>query len=521
MVAVETEVAVLGSGLAGLSAALTARRRGKDVVLLADPDATPASSLSGGSFRSAAPAYTPERHFLDTLAAGHYLSQRSLARALAQDAPRARAFVEAAGVATADKDTGFEIAGTEAARGRSLVQALKAAAEKAGIRFVAALGWELLLDDRGAVAGILAYGSAAADWLVVSAPAVIVASGGAAGLYFRTDNSVDATGDGMAMAFRAGAVLADMEFVQFWPLAAIDPSPPSGYATCPGLTLGEISRGRLTTGAGKEVTGKVGLRGVTGGAAESARVARLLYEEAGCAAGPGEEQELLLDGRRVTPAAHHTMGGVVCGDHGQTRVPGLFVAGEVAAGTHGAGRLSGNGLAEALAMGARAGTLAASEPVYPAQRREPPTNAELERQARDRVRRTLGLLEARDGSGLSPDEVRTRIALAMWTHAALVRTRESLDAAQSEINKVKRALPLSVDTKNGPEVRAGLKALNTLLVAEAIARSARYRKESRGVHFRSDFAAQDDAEWLRHVRVRLLSGEMSLDVSPGLDLMEP
>lgn len=109
----------------------------------------------------------------------------------------------------------------------------------------------------------------------------------------------------------------------------------------------------------------------------------------------------------------------------------------------------------------------------------------------------------------------------MWRHAALVRTREGLDAAQSAINKIKRSLPLAADLGDGGDVRSALKTLNLLLVCEAIARSARYRKESRGVHYRSDFPDRDDAEWLRHVRVKLLSGEMSLDTSQGLELMGP
>jgi len=529
METLSTDVVVLGSGLAGLMAALTMREDGGDVVLVTEATTTSASYRSGGNFRAPGADYTAEQHFLDTIAAGGYLSQRSLAKALAEDAASVYERVRKAGVAVEPTETGFRVAPDGQRPGERLVGGLLTAAAKAEVRIIEAFGWELLQAMDGSVSGLLAFDARKNDWLAISARAVILAAGGAAGAYLWTDNSPDATGDSLAMAFRAGAVLADMEFVQFWPLTVAE------TPVCGLLPLRDLARARLLVRGGPDITEKVGLSALAGGQGAPALVARRVYEEM---VRPDEESDLSLelisrssagagaarqraakDPLPVVPAAHHTIGGVVCGDHGQTRVQGLFVAGEAAAGTHGADRASGNGLTEAAVLGRRAGLLAvASAGANSAAR---PAVGDLERQARERVRRTMSFLEPASPGSLTPEETTSRIRRVMWRHAALVRTREGLDAAQSAINKIKRSLPLAADLGDGGDVRSALKTLNLLLVGEAIARSARYRKESRGVHYRSDFPDRDDAEWLRHVRVKLLSGEMSLDTSQGLELMGP
>jgi succinate dehydrogenase/fumarate reductase flavoprotein subunit len=527
METLSTDVVVLGSGLAGLMAALTIREDGGDVILVTESTTTSASYRSGGNFRSPGADYTAEQHFLDTIAAGGYLSQRSLAKAVAEDAALVRGRVRKAGVEVDPTETGFRVAPDGQGPGERLVGGLLKAAATAEVRTIEAFGWELLHGPDGSVSGLLAFDARRNDWLGISARAIILAAGGAAGAYLWTDNSPDATGDALAMAFRAGAVLADMEFVQFWPLTVAE------TPVCGLLPLGDLAGARLLVRGGADITEKVGLSTLAGGQGASALVARRVYEEI---VRPDEESDLSLElipgasagaGRQraskdpvpVVPAAHHTIGGVVCGDHGQTRARGLFVAGETAAGTHGADRASGNGLTEAAVLGRRAGLLAVASVGADSAAR--PAVGDLERQARDRIRRTMSLLEQASPGSLTPEETMDRVRWVMWRHAALVRTREGLDAAQSAINKIKRSLPLTVDLGDGGDVRSALKTLNLLLVCEAIARSARYRKESRGVHYRSDFPDRDDAEWLRHVRVKLLSGEMSLDTSQGLELMGP
>lgn len=520
---IETDVAVLGAGLAGIIAALRARDEGCRVVIVGEWRVPCASERSAGNFRTPVSGYAAEEHFVDTVIGGEYLAQRSLAKAIAQGAEDARSYLTGHGIEVEQGPRGFRVPAAQngsspaGCPGDALVRKLLAALEPAGVKLVKAFGWEVLLDG-GAACGLLAYDSGKAQWLVVKAGAVVLATGGAAGAYLRTDNSVDATGDGMAMAFRAGAALADMEFVQFWPLTGLSDD------VCEILPFGSYAGKRLLAG-GRDITDKVGLEELAAGRGDAARTARLIYQEmVASAAGDGQEQTLSLvppGGKppvAVTPAAHHTMGGVVGGDHGQTRVDRLLVAGETAAGVHGANRISGNGLTEAVVMGQRAGSLAAlMAKGLGAQDKAAP----VDRLARDSVRHVSALLEGSAAATLHPAETTRQLKQAMWLQAGPVRSRESLDATQSTINKIKRSTPLAVDLSNGEEVRAGLKALNLLLVAEAITRSARYRRESRGVHFRTDYPEKDDAEWLKHIRVQLLNGEMSLDISQGLELMEP
>lgn len=524
----EADLVVVGAGLAGLTAVRSLAERGHRVILLADHMPS-ASGRSGGNFRAPGHGYPAEDHFLDTVKGGGYLSQRSMVRALAEEAQELRETIQGLHLQLETTPVGFRVAGAEP--GAALVRALSANLPDT-VHHLSGMAWEAVTTPDGRVAGLLAWSEETADWLLVQARSVIIATGGAAGVYRYTDSSSDATGDGLALAFRAGAFLADMEFVQFWPLTGIPGSsePALGIIETTCLSPEFLARGRLLTSRGQDITEELGLAGLADGTTDPGRLARLAYQEAL----PGETVEhplsLVADGDtgtsgtplRVIPAAHHTIGGVVAGDHGQTRVEGLYVAGEAGVGVHGASRISGNGLTEALITGSRAARLASDLlEDYPAPRGtgEPSTRS-LEQLARESVRRTLAEVDARS-STLDPAEARRRVGEAMWRHAALVRTRDSLDAAQSEINKIKRSLPFSVDTGDGGEMRSALKALNALLIAETMARSARYRRESRGVHHRSDYPEADPTEGLRHVRVKLISGEVSLDLSQGLDLMEP
>lgn len=519
----EADLVVVGSGLAGLSAARVLAGRGCKIILLTDRWPS-ASSRSGGNFRAPGPGYPAESHFLDTVKGGQYLSQRTLARAVAEDAGELGALLAGLGLDLLPTPVGFRIAGNEP--GQALVRALTGALPDT-VRHLSGLAWEVVTGPDESVAGLLAWSEEAADWLLIQTRSVIIATGGAAGLYRYTDSSSDATGDGLALAFRVGAFLADMEFVQFWPLTGMPDGDgdASGLVETACLAYGLLAGGRLLSAGERDLTEQVGLSGLADGTTDPGHVARQAYLES-VADDLTERPLTLIPGtgatsaagaapRRVIPAAHHTMGGVVSGDHGQTRVEGLYVAGETGAGVHGANRISGNGLTEAMVMGARAARLAADL----LDDRPPAAARSVEPAARELARRAVVQIDARSAA-VSPDQARRRVAEALWRHAALVRTRESLDAAQSELNKIKRALPFGVDTGDGGEVRSALKALNALLIAETIVRSARYRRESRGVHYRADFPEPDPTEGLCHVRVKLISGEVSLDLSQGLDLME-
>jgi L-aspartate oxidase len=325
-----------------------------------------------------------------------------------------------------------------------------------------------------------------------------LATGGAGQLYQFTTNPAVATGDGLALAFRAGAALADLEFVQFHPTALDVPG------QVPFL-LSEALRGegaRLLNERGEAFMSRYEPAGEL---APRDRVARAIAHEAARTGGrvflsiqhlPAQwvyerfpsisdacrsaGLDLARDLIPVRPAAHYLMGGVVTDLDGHTTVPGLFAAGEVACtGVHGANRLASNSLLEGLVFGART-ALAMRHYIH-----APgpwPFTADAE---------AVAPLE---GTGrLTPAEIRR----VMWDHVGLRRTREGLTEAL-------RVLGPQSGT-GGPgkvDLRATMEAENLRLDGWLMARAALRREESRGAHFRDDFPIRDDVRWARHVRDR-------------------
>jgi L-aspartate oxidase len=329
------------------------------------------------------------------------------------------------------------------------------------------------------------------------ASAVLLATGGAGHVYSDTTNPPVATGDGVAMAFRAGAMVADLEFVQFHPTAL-------RVAGQPRFLLSEALRGegaRIVNEAGEAFMLRYD---PAGDLAPRDRVARALEQESRRTAAPvylslahldpdyvhdrfplisqacrQAGLDLARDRIPVGPAAHYVMGGVQTDLDGRTTIPGLYAAGEVACtGVHGANRLASNSLLEGLVFGARAGR---------AMRQAPRDGGEPDSSA---VRPS----GANAAASVSAREIQD----LMWRDVGLFRNRRGLETALAALEPAWRTIDGRL--RSGAALDAeGWRTASVVTVGRLIARAALRREESRGGHYRDDYPARDDIHWQRRI----------------------
>ncbi|MFN8096429.1 MAG: L-aspartate oxidase [Vicinamibacteria bacterium] len=508
----EADVVVLGAGAAGLSVALGLGGRRVDVLAKGRLGKTGNSPWAQGGVAGAVGATdSPALHAADTLAVAGELGDPSAVARLTSDGPeRLRQLLALGARFDRGADGALDLA-REAAHSRARVLHAR---DATGAEVVRALGEALrgrgglsvfeqaialdLVSDGGRVAGVLARH---ADGAVVlhRARAVVLATGGIGQVFSRTTNPAEATGDGLALAWRAGAPLADVEFVQFHPTAldaGADPMPLLTEALRGrGATLVDEAGVRLLDGDRAELQSRdVVARGIWAALAGGRRA----FLDARAAVGEAFPEEFPtvfeacrahgLDPRReaipVAPAAHYHMGGVAVDLDGRTGLPGLWAAGETACtGVHGANRLASNSLLEALVFGARVARSVAD------------TLPHVNRPAA-----ALALPEVAPAAS-APEAVRALRALA-WEALGLVRTADGLSRALARLDGLERAIP-----------PGAVEARSLATVARLVATAALARPESRGAHFRADRPAADPA-WRRRIVMRRAAGAVRVALEP-------
>jgi L-aspartate oxidase len=512
-----TGVLVIGAGAAGLTAALVAAQRSQVLVLArgALPESNSAWA-QGGIAAALDEADSPGAHVADTLVAGAGLSDEAAVTTLASEAPALMHDLAARGVPFERNDEEHFALGLEGghsarrivhvgdATGWAVTRELIEEA-RAHPRITLLEGWQAvdLLDNGGRIVGALARDAAGAwHWLLASA--TILASGGAGALYGLTSNQSVALGEGIAMAYRAGAEVADMEFVQFHPTV---------YRTRAGsgFLITEAARGEggiLRSPSGERFMPAYDPRGelaprdvVTRGIYAAMRAAEsdhVLLDLTHLPAATIEHHfpticaRLRADGLDpvttpipVAPASHYLMGGIRTDLDGATSLPGLFAAGEAACtGVQGANRLASNSLLECLVFGRRAGKAAArlvrsAQDAEPLVRKAPQDETEYDPFAAPARR----LASWRD-----------RLAATMREAAGPLRDGAGLRAGLAALDD----WPLQAD----PDDAEGITAANAALTARLIVRAALLREESRGGHFRSDFPQQREGWRVHSVQVR-------------------
>ena len=516
------DVLVLGGGIAGLTAAIGAARRWRVGLLTkAGFDDTTTFLAQGGIAAALGPTDSPELHFQDTVNAGAGLCDEAAVRVLVSEGPeRVRELMDIC--PRFDKVEGQIVLGREGAHSVARVvhaggdatgsEVLSALAEAARVGSSAALYENEFVIDlltvEGRCVGALSLDLDDGVLTLNVAMVTVLATGGAGQVYGRTTNPPVATGDGLAMAYRAGAAIRDLEFVQFHPTGLAVP----GQETVQLIT--EALRGEgayLRNGAGERFMTKYDPRGelasrdvVVRGMEVEMRAAGTdhVYLDAthldaawlqerfpsvtkGLAAHGLDLATQLIP---VSPVCHYFIGGVVTDVWGRTTVPGLYASGEVAStGVHGANRLASNSLLEGLVFSDRVVR---------------DLDRYVGRLGEDVRRLRFDLPEAAgDDGGSDAAEARRRLTSMMSDKVGVVRRAEALGEALTDLGALTSELDFA--RMAAPEYEV----LNMLTLGTQIAKCALLREESRGVHLREDFPAVDDVKWRKHLTLRLPAEE--------------
>ncbi|HMD40096.1 MAG TPA: FAD-binding protein [Candidatus Acidoferrum sp.] len=548
----EHDVLIIGAGGAGLRAAIEALAQGASVAVVCKSLLGKAHTVmaEGGIAAAmcnvdAADGWKP--HFRDTMRGGKYLNNWRMAHLHAQEAPERVTELEQWGALFDRTESGAIL---QRAFGGHTYKRLCHVGDRTGLEMIRTLqdrgvqlGFDVymectvtrLLTDAGRVVGAFAYWRENGRLIVFKAKSVVIATGGIGKAWPVTSNSWEYTGDGMTLAYEAGAELMDMEFVQFHPTGMVWPPGVQG------LLVTEAVRGEggiLRNKLGERFMEKYDPKRMELSTRDV--VARSIYTEVKEGRGtehggayldishkPAEyvkkklpsmyhqfkelaDVDITKGPMEVGPTCHYVMGGIrVEAETAQSTIPGLFAAGEAAAGLHGSNRLGGNSLSDLLVFGRRAGLAAA-------QHAKSVSNSGVSEAQIAEAEKEL-LAPFSNPSTESPYAVHRDLQAVMQSLVGIFRTEDDLNKAFSELEQLKaRAAKASVEGSRlfnpGWHLSRDLKSM--LVCSEAVALSALARKESRGAHSRIDYPNYDAVWEKKHNIIVNENGQMKRRESP-------
>lgn len=527
------DVLIIGAGLAGQRAALEVFRNDVDIGIISKlhPMRSHSVAAQGGINVALRPEDSVDAHFYDTIKGSDFLADQDAVEILTKEAPELVIEMENLGTIF-DRDSQGRLA-TRPFGGAGSPRTVYSA-DRTGLAMMHALYQQMLKNSitiyeewyvirlvvvENICSGVIAINLISGELEYIVAKAIIMASGPAGMLYSSTTNSLMSTGDGTAMAYRSGALLKDMEFVQFHPTSLHGSN----------ILITEGARGEggyLLNNKGERFMKKYAAERmelaprdiVTRAIVSEIREGRGFSDDDGdyihlAVMHLGEERikanlsEVTVIAKdfagidpmkkplRVIPAQHFVMGGISTDINGATNVIGLYAAGECAClSVHGANRLGGNAILECLIFGKRAG-IAASK--YAKNIQAPKFPIDVFQKEKQRLSEIM-----RRQNGVKLSSLRKKIQTTMNNYVGVFRNANGLNNSLADIRDAKMALmKVSIDDK-GRTYNTNLTSLLELEfildLAEVISRSAIAREESRGAHYREDFPERNDEMWLKH-----------------------
>ncbi|MFC1533973.1 L-aspartate oxidase [Thermodesulfobacteriota bacterium] len=524
---IDTDVLVIGSGGAGLRAAIEARRHEVNVLLISKSPIGRVNNtaISGSGIAVGAgwkeSADSTSLHFQDTVIGGKHINDQRMVEVMASEIEQQVLDLECFGVKFRKKEKAFHMARMaghthprnvfcDKTIGTELTLPLCDYATQAGVNVKEDVLITRLLTSENVVRGALGIDETGNVFLF-NAKSTILATGGAGHIYLQTSNAAGSTGDGFALAYELGVPIADMEFVQF------SLSGPNAEMFC--AREGAVIRNSLNENIlekhdinhpvkmTRDAVSRAIMTEILEGRSEDGK--SLALDTTPISEDRFEKLRVLLPKNtprekrhfKVGLYSHFFMGGVRINEKAETTIGGLYAAGEVCSGVHGASRLGGNGLAEIFVFGKIAGHYAAKKAMTIKGNQGDPKQDAAE------FERLRALVSAEGDEDLR--ELQRVLKTTMWNKAGIVRNEKGLEQALDEVDSL-RHRSRNITVRSFQDMISAIKLDNMLIVSEMIIRSALLRKESRGAHYRSDYPEEDNKAWIKNIVISKKNNEMSL-----------
>jgi len=551
---IETDVLIIGSGLAGLRAAIEAKKYGVDV-LVVDKAVTAlnnSSAFSGGCFKVALPGIlgamgryigipkTPEEHFRATIEYGEFLNDQRLVETMCVEGPARVLELQDYGV----KHWNDLNLAEPYPHGKGYMRPLAEKIKEMGIKtHQRAFVTDLLTTD-GIICGAVGFDVFRGNFLVFKAKSVILATGGGGEIYRRNDTPYTITGEGFAMALRAGMDLINMEITMFEPYVQAERGQPMMDRHEAEVEFYGILRNK----DGEDFLPRyLPLKGRGDERFDEAygtwvpdireRISRAMATEV--QQGRGDQGAVLFDLTKapqdrwdadlasryvrdvllrgfnyrekflhVFPGCICFLGGIKITPEGETKVKGLYAAGEITGGVHGAARLGGNALTDCIVFGPRAGRSAANHalkskmPIYSSQEIE---NRKIE---------LLEILKQPIDKEADPQKVKEEVQSLMFTYVGILREGNGLENALNSLLKIRSEVLPRLSARDMRQLKEAVEVKNMVMVSEMVTRAALYRKESRGDHHRLDYPHRDNDKWLKNIVISQKGEEIKIRTQP-------